>query len=287
MCHNACRHEPLVFGDTVSRDHRTSNRAAGMTIASKAGFTLIELLVVITIISILMALLLPVLGNARESARRIVCANQMRQFSITSTMYTQDFKGWGLPGINATTPSVIGLDANVDINKLIPYYFSDPFLLVCPGTDPTYQAQFGTGRYPGSKSDSRWFTSYNIQLGLGTRLSLEHNQAANWFGHRTLSTGPDPTNPYVPVPNVNYTGQTIRCPYNPRAGGSWRYVPVDSKAAILIDGYHPQGFGGIHTLPEFSSIRNNHVGVNVLYLDGHIVFRNPVEIEQRTFGTYY
>ncbi|MBN2642481.1 MAG: type II secretion system protein [Victivallales bacterium] len=61
---------------------------------TRKNFTLIELLVVIAIIAILASMLLPTLGRARNTAKRIQCVSNLKQMGIVQMNYINDFDGW-------------------------------------------------------------------------------------------------------------------------------------------------------------------------------------------------
>lgn len=56
------------------------------------GFSLIELLVVISIVALLIGILLPALGAAREATRTAVCSSNTRQLAIAANVFAQDFE---------------------------------------------------------------------------------------------------------------------------------------------------------------------------------------------------
>jgi len=73
----------------MATERMEGNRKAGPC----GAFTLIELLVVIAIIAGLMAILVPVLGRAREHARRAVCLSNLRQLTIAWLTYAHEYDG--------------------------------------------------------------------------------------------------------------------------------------------------------------------------------------------------
>jgi prepilin-type N-terminal cleavage/methylation domain-containing protein/prepilin-type processing-associated H-X9-DG protein len=66
----------------------------------RGAFTLVELLVVIGIIAVLISLLLPALGRAREAARVTACAANEHQIMLMFAMYAANQKGWLPPYCN-------------------------------------------------------------------------------------------------------------------------------------------------------------------------------------------
>lgn len=253
--------------------------------AGPPGFTLIELLVVISIIAMLMGILLPSLGTARETARRTVCSSNMRQIAIAATMYAdQNERGVYLPAF-------FGFEDNLG------WYFTD-FLAadgvaVCPSTKNIV-------RRNAKLSNDPFFAGYETLYGRDFPRDLFIS-----VGEATIDTGGHSYEPHAYFddgkfpdgqvfhgetrgPIAGQLGWTSPAPafdslfYDARnaPGVAKTHVTVEfpSRALLLTDADHDErspaiaflGIGRDDGVNNFPNEWNNHgeAGVNTAFLDG-------------------
>ncbi len=70
---------------------------------NRVGFTLPELMVVVAVIVLVFGVMLPVLGVAREKARRVNCAGNLKSMGLALLMYSGDFDGYFV-NVNGNSP---------------------------------------------------------------------------------------------------------------------------------------------------------------------------------------
>ena len=202
----------------------------------RQAFTLIELLVVISIIALLIAILLPSLSKARETARITVCGTQLHQHAIGVFAYAQDFRGAVPPG-NDGTSSGMKRSGQTNVYKVIGNvtYWGPGLLAIRHYIDPQMM----------------WCPTR------GGELFGELHGPRGYFD--TWPDGPSVETSYVHRNDHRFSGLE---PYP-------LLVDVGRKAWLVDLGF----FFNVHpTVPDASRGYNHEDGYQVMYFDGSVVW---------------
>jgi len=233
------------------------------------GFTLIELLVVVAIIALLIAILLPSLNKARDTAKKAQCAANLKGHGASFNIYAAQYKEQLPIGIGAGTATVPSGSANWLHNETFGWVN-----LMMNITPPNSTASSGLSAYaPGRKV---WYCPNNS----------EYNQDINWANNGLATTQRSLGYAFInsrsgALPNfadptiVNFI--RVAPPFATIVRLSDMSFPADTEMALddIIsdnDGTGTTTWGeGVFTTNHRD--KGRALGANILCGDGHVSFR--------------
>lgn len=133
-------------------------------------FTLVELLVVIGIIAVLIAILLPTLGRAREASRRVACLSNLRQVHLVFFEYAQLNKDQVVLGYRTPSKQFNSMVYSSTVNQYVLFgrlyvagLINEPKIFFCPSeSNPKFMIGTEDNPWPpGPDGDP----SKNVQAG--------------------------------------------------------------------------------------------------------------------------
>ncbi len=234
------------------------------------GFTLIELLVVVAIIAVLIAILLPSLGKARDRAKAVSCAANVRNIYQGISTYAADFDGCAIPcQMNYTGgkknslwmgPQLLGYEwgknagqATKDTNYMTNEYWNVQFkYLHCPA-DPLslneFLAEYG---FPSTPAETDYAYNYNVQSTVNGAIVVAKLTNIPRTALLIIET---------------HQGMNIK--------GSNDYYFKSVGNLFTYDGNQNSGYGNS---PLAGRIHKNNTSANMLFADGSIVLDDPLKM---------
>ncbi len=251
----------------------------------KKAFTLIELLVVISVVALLMGILLPVLGKARQQAQSIACRNHLKTLALANETYAGSSDGWYVAAVDFSMAAMeqptwnsnhlfrksIGLSTKrSDDSDDYDEFFQMPKEYLCP-TDKS------TGRYknPDALTEFKNIMSY---------------------GYNYTDWGPDSIAPLGWSGAIPEGDQAARIKATQVRRPSEKLMFIDSGDIwVLKHGANYKGYWDIgrHNLQWY---RNNGMweptfyrhfeGANIAFFDGHAEYRKKEKVYHYLSGNW-
>ena len=228
-------------------------RAKGWRSLRRPGFTLIELLVVVAIMAVLLAILLPALGMAKEKGKQMVCMGNLKQMGVGLCSYLSDFE-----------------------ERFFPVGY-DPYLWWCePGAQSYFVTPYlGMGATALSRAGNPLDCPTNTQTWGSGHMNYAYNYMPFYFagGVWIPKITASRCNPSMLVMFADLNMEGTHVPQIGTSYCDWTYHWDNSPSSSGSSG---TGLGWWHT-----------GRANCVYLDGHVTWSKKSELSNVNFEPIY